>query len=91
MPAQKPKVRDIDQFGTAWTGRAPTSVCHTLTEHTKPARLLCTSLGGKDGMYSDRVKGNNTIFKPNDSGITLQKFTYDVNLKLINHSMDSIF
>jgi hypothetical protein len=43
-------------------------------------------------MYTDRVKGNDNKFKPNDSsGLTIQAFSNEVNLRLVNHGMDSVF
>lgn len=90
----KPKIGGLDEDGNPWTGGSPTSIFWNKSIRTSPASLLCMRLSGKDGvrMYSDRIKGNEIKFKPNDStGINLASFSGDVNLKLINHGMDSIF
>jgi hypothetical protein len=91
---QPPSLGGYDRFGTAWTGGAPTNALCMDSFRTKPVSLMCTRLGGTEGvrMYNDLVRGNDAKFKPNDgTGITIQLFSNEVNLKLTNYGMDLVF
>jgi hypothetical protein len=86
-------VGGIDKNGIEWTGGAPTDSSRMGSTRNKPETLLFTRLSGKDGiqMYTNQIKGNDNKFKKNySSGLIIQAFSNEVNLKLVNNRMESV-